>query len=80
MTTDVTIDAKRLLERFASWPAEDVEELAEYARFIEARRSGVYVMTDDERAAIQEGLEQADRGEFVSDEEMAAFWKRCGVT
>jgi predicted transcriptional regulator len=80
MTTDVTIDTKRLLERVASWPAEDVEELAEYARFIEARRTGVYVMTDDERAAVQEGLEQADRGEFASDEEMEAFWKRCGVT
>ena len=36
-------------------------------------------MTDEERAAVREGLEQARRGEFVSDEEMEAFWKRHGV-
>jgi hypothetical protein len=31
------------------------------------------------RVAIREGIEQADRGELVSDEEMAAFFKRCGA-
>ena len=30
-------------------------------------------MDDEERAAVQEGLEQARRGEFVSDDEMDAF-------
>lgn len=49
------------------------------AREIEARRKGVYFMDDDERAAVREGLEQARRGQFVSDEEMDAFWKRIGV-
>ena len=43
------------------------------AREIESRRMGVYVMSDEERAAVREGLEQARRGEFVSDEEMDAF-------
>ena len=51
----------------------------EIAREIKARRTGTYVMTDEERAAVREGLEQARRGEFVSDEEMEAFWKRHGV-
>jgi predicted transcriptional regulator len=77
MTTEM--DTKSVLDRVASWPAEDVEELAEYARFIEARRTGVYELTEEESAAIEEGLAQADRGEFVSDDDMAAFWKRCGV-
>jgi predicted transcriptional regulator len=36
-------------------------------------------MSDEERAAVQEGLEQARRGEFVSDDEMDAFWKKYGV-
>jgi len=49
------------------------------AREIEARGKGVYFMDDDERAAVREGLEQARRGQFVSDEEMDAFWKRIGV-
>jgi predicted transcriptional regulator len=28
------------------------------------------------RAAIEEGVEQARRGEFVPDEEIEALWKR----
>jgi hypothetical protein len=59
---------KRLLEQVGSWPVEDQEELADCAREIEARRTGVYIMSDDERAAVRRGLAQADRGEFVPDE------------
>ena len=36
---------KRLLEQVESWPAEDQEELAEYAREIEARRASDAVAT-----------------------------------
>jgi predicted transcriptional regulator len=68
-----------VLEGVRSWPAEDQEELIELAREIQARRTGVYVMTDEERAAVRDGLEQARRGEFVPDEEMDAFWKKIGV-
>jgi hypothetical protein len=70
---------KELIDRVSSWPAEDVQELDDYARVIEARRAGFYVMTDDERAAVMRGLKQAQRGEFISDEEVEAFWNRCGV-
>ena len=62
-----------------SRPAEDQEDLIELAREIQARRTGVYVMSDEERAAVREGLEQARRGKFVPDEEMDAFWKKIGV-
>jgi predicted transcriptional regulator len=68
-----------VLESVRSWPQEDQEELAELAREIEARRTGVYVMSNEERAAVQEGLQQASRGEFVPDDEMDAFWKKYGV-
>jgi predicted transcriptional regulator len=53
--------------------------LAELAREIEARRTGVYLMNDDERVAVRRGLDEATRGEFVPDEEMNAFWKKYGV-
>jgi hypothetical protein len=66
-------DAVRQAE---TWPQEDQEELAEYAREIEARRTGVYIMSDDERAAVRRGLAQADRGEFVPDELVAEADKR----
>jgi hypothetical protein len=63
---------KTILERVMSWPAEDQEELAEIARGIEARRTGVYRLSDDERAAIH----AARRGPLASDDEVEAFWKR----
>ena len=69
-----------VLERAKSWPEEDQEALAGYAREIEAERTGGgYVMTPAERAAVAEGLAQADRGNFASELEMEAFWKRAGV-
>ncbi len=67
--------AKDILQKVARWPEEDQEELAELAREIEARRTGVYVLSEDERAAIAD----ARRGAFVSDDEAAAFWKRHGI-
>ena len=71
--------AKQVLERVATWPEEDQEELAEIARDIEARRSGVYEPTPEEESAIRQGIADLDRGEWVSEEEMRTFWKRCGV-
>jgi hypothetical protein len=68
-----------VLQRAETWPPEDQEALAEFAREIEARRTGVYHLSDDERAAIREGLGEANRGEFVS-EDMDKFWKSNGLT
>jgi predicted transcriptional regulator len=36
-------------------------------------------LDDETRTAIHEGLAQAERGEFVPDEEIEALWKRHGV-
>ncbi len=68
-----------VLESVRSWPQQDQEELAELAREIEARRTGIYVMSDEERSAVREALSQTTRGEFVPDDEMDAFWKKYGV-
>jgi hypothetical protein len=67
--------AKEILERVATWPEEDQEELAEIARDIEGRRNGPYVLSAEEQAAI----EAARRSGFVSDADIAAFWKRHGI-
>jgi hypothetical protein len=70
---------KEILRRVEKWPEEDQKELAEVAREIEARRNGIYVLDTDEESAIREGLAQLDRGEWVSEEDMKSFWKRCGI-
>jgi hypothetical protein len=65
-----------LLAHAEAWPHEDQDELAEYAREIEARRTGVYSMSDDERAAVSQGMAEADQGKFVSDDFVAKADKR----
>jgi hypothetical protein len=66
---------KNMLSRVEEWPEEDQEELLEMARAIEARRTGIYGLTEDEQAAID-----AARGSGIaSDEKVQAFWKRFGV-
>jgi hypothetical protein len=69
---------KRLMDRVASWPDEDVAELDELAREIEARRTGVYVISEAEWADLQESLRQADNREFVPDEVIEQANKRHG--
>jgi len=68
-----------LLEQIRSWPAEDQQELADYARVIEARRTRLYCLSDDERAAVKEGLAEANSGQFVSEAEISKQDKRHGV-
>jgi hypothetical protein len=67
---------KELIEHAETWPLEDQQELAEYAREIEARRTGIYKMSDDERAAVRLGLAEADSREFVPDEILAESDRR----
>jgi hypothetical protein len=69
---------KDVMELAATWPREDQDELAEYAREIEARRTGVYPISDNERTAVAKSLTQADRGEFITDELVEEADKRHG--
>jgi hypothetical protein len=70
--SSVTIAAKKLLEQITSWPTEDQEELVQYARQIEARRTGVYRLSDSEKAGIERGLAAMRARDFASDGEVAA--------
>ena len=64
-----------MLEQVQSWPEEDQEELAELAREIESRRTGVYRLSDDERTAVRNGMDAANRGDFASDDEIEKFYR-----
>jgi hypothetical protein len=76
---DMSPTTKAILEQVSSWPEQDQDELAEYAREIEARRTGVYVLGDEEWTDLQEGIAQANRQEFVPDDVVANADKRHGV-
>jgi predicted transcriptional regulator len=60
-------------------PEADQDEAAELLLLLAEKNAEPVKIDDETRAAIQEGVEQARRGEFVSDEDMAAFFKRHGV-
>ena len=66
---------KKLLERVKSWPEEDQEELAEVAREIESRRSGIYRLSDQERTAVRAGMDAAHQGDFASEEEIDELYR-----
>jgi len=68
-----------ILDRIADWPEEAQAEVVQAVNDIEARHFGVYRLSDDERAAVKEGLAQAERGEFVPDEVVAAYFAKHRV-
>ena len=70
-------DAKEILRRVDAWPAEDQEELVEAAREIEARRAGIYRLSDEERAAVERGLADMRAGNFASEEAIAAIYRKA---
>jgi predicted transcriptional regulator len=67
---------KTLSDRIASWPEEAQADLVRFIIETEAKHFGVYRLSDEEREAVRKGIEAAERGEFASDEETAALFRR----
>jgi hypothetical protein len=67
---------ENVIDRLPSWPKEAQEQALKSLLAVEADRVGPYRLLPDEEASVAEGRAQARRGEFVSDEEAAAFYKR----
>lgn len=74
MTKD---QVKEVLDRVLTWPPERQEDAAQLLLELEAQ-GAFYHPSDDEMAAIEEGLAQARRGEFASADEIAALLKPGG--
>jgi hypothetical protein len=68
---------KDILRRVETWPAEDQQELADIAHEIEARRAGVYMLTDAERAAVEQGLAEMHAGKFADEQHIAAIYRKA---
>jgi predicted transcriptional regulator len=66
-----------ILERAESWPAHVRDELADFARELEAGVNGdAYQPTLDELAGIDRGLRAADDGRFANDDDVAAVFAK----
>jgi hypothetical protein len=67
-----------LMERIATLSEKLLDEVAQSIEDIVAwHQSGVYHLSDDERASVRKGVEAARRGEFASDGEITALYSRC---
>jgi len=63
---------KKLPEDRQAYAAEVLEQIA-------ASSDGMFEIPEEHLAGVLEGLEQAKRGDFASDEDMARLWKKAGL-
>jgi predicted transcriptional regulator len=68
--------AETILDRIAGWPEEAQQEVMQAVVDIEAKHFGVYRLSDGERTAVREGLAQSERGEFVPDDVVEAYFNK----
>ena len=73
MTKD-QIDA--ILDRVQSWPRSRQEDAARLLLAMEAQDGSVYELSAEERADLEAALAEMARGEFATDEEIAAVFGR----
>jgi hypothetical protein len=67
---------KDVLERVETWPKERQEDAARLLMAMEAQDASPYRLTDEQRKQVRAALKEVERGEFASDEEVAAVFDR----
>jgi len=65
-----------ILERVRTWPEDRLEDVAKVLLEMEAANEHVAELTAEDWADLEQGLAEADRGEFASDEEVKALFDR----
>jgi predicted transcriptional regulator len=66
-----------VLDRVKTWPAERQEQAIRVLLEMEAEATGVYQLSPEELADVEEGLREIERGEVASDEQVAAMFARA---
>lgn len=67
------------IEKVRRLPEDRHADVAEILEQIVASGSEPFIVPESHRAAVLQGLAEAERGEYVSDNDMAALWKKCGL-
>jgi len=76
---DMTKLLARAIEKVRKLPAQDQDALANALLSITGEETTVVYLDDETRAAVEEGVAQAERGEFVPDDVVAEADKRRGI-
>jgi len=67
---------EQAIEKVKQLPEDRQAYAAEVLEQIAAQQLGVFQIPDDHIAAVMEGLAQAERGEFATDEEVDAVLRK----
>jgi predicted transcriptional regulator len=59
-------------------PPEAQDDIARSVLFLAGEKAEPVVLAAEEEGSLAESLAQAERGEFASDEEVAAVWTKHG--
>jgi len=71
MTKD---EIQALFERVLTWPPERLDDVGEILLRMEEANEAVDDLTEEDWADLEEGLAEADRNEFASEEELRALF------
>lgn len=73
MTND---QVEAVLRRVESWPQSRREDAAQLLLALEAQGTERFILSSDERAALETALAEVNRGEVASEAEVAAVFAR----
>jgi hypothetical protein len=70
---------ERAVEIVRGLPAETQDELARLLLQLAGEDQPVVQLTAAEEASLDESIQQTERGEFATDEEVRAIWAKYGL-
>ena len=70
---------EQAIEKIRNLPEDRQADAAEILEQMVADEGSIFAIPEEDRAAVLDGLEQLKRGEFASDDDMTALWKKCGL-
>ena len=78
MTQD---ELKAILERVLTWPSKRQEDAVRVLNEMEKQDAAPYRLTDEQALEVERRRADFAEGDerYATDEEMAAFWKKCGL-
>ena len=70
---------ERAIDKVRQLPTQDQDALANALLSIAGEEVGIVTLDDETRSTVQQGLAEAERGEFVSDDVVKDADKRRGL-
>lgn len=70
---------EKALEAVKTWSADRQDTAAEILEHLDSLEAEPYELSPEERADLEEALEEVKRGEIASDAEVAAVFARLGL-